>query len=151
MKTRLLAWWAAVWLAACDLQGYGVVNAVRREIGLPRRPRRAKPVEPGLNTEADAEAFVKAMHEPGQLTADEPAPVVVESTPIFDALTAEWSTLLARREQALRAPTVEIRQRFDSLVALLAADWVCSHCLDDDHRSCPGCSCMSCSALAVAA
>lgn len=120
----------------------------------PLRRRYQPLIQTGLLTDADVTAFVEAIHEPGQLTADEPAPVavapgVVESTPIFDALTAEWPQLLARRERALRAPTVEIRATFDSLVRLLAADWLCSHCAEGDHRACPGCSCMSCSAVAV--
>jgi hypothetical protein len=44
---------------------------------------------------------------------------------------------------------VEIRQRFDTLVALLAADWMCTHCIEGQHHECPGCSCVSCSAVAV--
>jgi hypothetical protein len=143
VKTSLLGWWAAAWLAVSDLRRYGVANAVRRELRLPRRPRRAKPTQPGLNTLADADAFVEAMHEPGQLTADEPA---VEPTPIFDVLAQEWTALYAHRQRVLRAPTTEIRAAFD----LLTVDWRCSHCEQRSHAECPGCSC-PCGALVGAA
>jgi hypothetical protein len=127
VKTRLLGVWTAARLAVAA-------------VGL--LLRRAD-VEPGLNTEADAEAFVRAMHEPGQLVTDEPEP---ELSPIFDVLAQEWPALYARRERALRAPTQEIRQVFD----LLTIDWQCSHCDLVEHADCPGCSC-PCGVVAVTA
>jgi hypothetical protein len=112
--------------------------------------------QPGLNTEADADEYVE------ELRADPPAPFVRRTpavrrpvvlglkpapvamvrtetvfagigTPIFDGLVAD----IKRRKRALRWPTQEMRTMFDALTAA----WRCSHCAEDDCRSCPGCSC----------
>jgi hypothetical protein len=65
----------------------------------------------------------------------------IEPTPLFDECFTEWD---ARRRyakhrvrQALRQPTQEIDAIFNELVR----DFVCSHCREGDHGSCPGCTC----------
>jgi len=128
VKTRLQGVWTAARLATA------LATAALR--------RRRERVEPGLNTEADAEAFVAEMHGAGP----EPLGPVDEPSPIFDVLVQEWPAMYARRERALRAPTMEIRQVFD----LLTLDWQCSHCDLSEHADCPGCSC-PCGVVAVAA
>jgi hypothetical protein len=125
------------------------------------RPRRGRnDPQPGLNTVADADAFVGELRavalSPGTyrsrvrpaapaLTvtrterpaapAFEPFPAsdLLLDTPIFDALVMDRQ----RRMRALRMPTTEMRAAFD----LIAQRWLCSHCDDGDCGSCPGCSC----------
>ena len=86
MKTRLLGVWTAARLATAAA---GVL--VQRW--------RAR-VEPGLNTEEDAEAFVAEMHAAGQLTPD------IESSPhpIFDELMRELPIELTKRFDLPRRP-----------------------------------------------
>lgn len=70
--------------------------------------------------------------EPVKPVRTEPV-FVLESTPIYDSVVADFR----RWRRAIRVPTQEMRQLFDELVER----WLCSHCTDEDHRMCPGCSC----------
>jgi hypothetical protein len=102
--------------------------------------KRWRPADHQLNTDGDAKVFIGQLH---QVVAAEVAPrdVPIEPTPIFDAWREEYrlgKTLEKRRlQRALRQPTREMRAVFDEIVE----DWLCSHCDEGDHGSCPGCSC----------
>jgi hypothetical protein len=78
MKTRLQGVWTAARLATAL-----AAAALRR-----RRER----VEPGLNTEADAEAFVEAMHAIPEVVVEPSSP-----HPIFDELMRELPIELTKR------------------------------------------------------
>lgn len=125
MRLRLSALWTAARLAVAFA-----------------RLKTSRTTQPGLNTEADAAAFIAEMHHAGHLAPDDDD----EPTPIFDALNREFPNLLAARRRALRQETIEMRATFADIVSRLEIEWLCQSCDagrdgERQHQSCAGCPC----------